>query len=65
MSPIGMINVIIVFVVTVIVSIIVFLYDSKNIQSVSNMMTQYDSNQEFSESELNPKIYGANLSTAY
>ena len=38
MSPIGMINVIIVFVVTVIVGIIVFLYDSKNIQSVSNMM---------------------------
>ena len=58
MSPIGMINVIIVFVVTVIVSIIVFLNDSKSIQSVSNMMTQYDSNQEFSESELNPKIYG-------
>ena len=58
MSPIGMINVIIVFVVTVIVSIIVFLNDSKSIQSVSNMMTQYDSNHEFSESELNPKIYG-------
>ena len=38
MSPIGMINVIIVFVVTVIVGIIVFVYDSKNIQSVSNMM---------------------------